>query len=285
MILCGSPLFSADSKHMALAARNGEKWLVIVDGKPGTEYDAIGDSGYIIDPAHRGADNHEVYAPKDGPDWCGELVTPPAIANPPTPPATGDLPSPDDLLTQLKLHRLAELAGTAPPDDAATGKPATAPAVQERFEFMGTGTLRFSPDGNHVAYAARIGQKWSVVVDGQAGATFDAIGKPGVIFSHDGQHMAYMARTGQTWSLVLDGQPGASCDDYRVDSVVFSSDDKHLAYDARSNQKWFVIMDGQPGPAYDLIGSPSATYRPDGVLEYLAVKSGSLYRVEYTPER
>ena len=33
----GSPLFSPDGKHVAYAAKNRNKWLVVVDGRPGPE--------------------------------------------------------------------------------------------------------------------------------------------------------------------------------------------------------------------------------------------------------
>jgi len=46
-------------------------------------------------------------------------------------------------------------------------------------------------------------------VDGQAGAEYDAIGKGSLLFSPDGKHLAYSARKGRKWLVVVDGQAGA----------------------------------------------------------------------------
>jgi hypothetical protein len=35
------PTFSPDSKHVAYEAKKGEKYLTVLDGRPGTEYDEI----------------------------------------------------------------------------------------------------------------------------------------------------------------------------------------------------------------------------------------------------
>jgi hypothetical protein len=42
-------------------------------------------------------------------------------------------------------------------------------------------------------------------------------------------------------------------------------------------------MDNQPGPAYDTIAPDSMHFAPDDDLNYLAVRAGLLYRVEYRP--
>ncbi len=36
-------------------------------------------------------------------------------------------------------------------------------------------TLVFSPDGKHVAFAAKLGDKWSVALDGKEGKQYDGI--------------------------------------------------------------------------------------------------------------
>ena len=50
-------------------------------------------------------------------------------------------------------------------------------------------------------------------------------------------------------------------------------------YVAEKDTKSFMVVDGQPGPEYDGIeGGP--TFQPDGSIEYLASRSGILYRVK-----
>jgi hypothetical protein len=44
-----------------------------------------------------------------------------------------------------------------------------------------------------------------------------------------------------------------------------------------------VVVDGQAGAEYDGIAQGSLIFTPDGVLEYLAIKEDSLYRVKYIP--
>lgn len=45
------PIFSPDGKRVAYAAKNGEKWLVVVDGHAGEEYDLAGTMQ--LDKSHR----------------------------------------------------------------------------------------------------------------------------------------------------------------------------------------------------------------------------------------
>ena len=66
-------------------------------------------------------------------------------------------------------------------------------------------------------------------------------------------------------------------------NTVFSPDGKRVAYAARKGAKWLVVVDGQQGAEYDEIGVGTLVFSPDGVLEYLAIKEGSLYRIRYEP--
>jgi hypothetical protein len=40
-ILAATPAFSPDSRHIAVGVRHGTKWLVVVDGLGGNEYEGI----------------------------------------------------------------------------------------------------------------------------------------------------------------------------------------------------------------------------------------------------
>jgi Tol biopolymer transport system component len=89
--------------------------------------------------------------------------------------------------------------------------------------------------------------------------------------------------------VVVDGQPGP---DYDVIFMPeFSPDGKHVAYVAKRGEKLLVVVDGQSGVEYDglNIGAPSFVrkgdphFRPDDVLEYLAARDNSLYRLKYIP--
>jgi len=141
----------------------------------------------------------------------------------------------------------------------------------------------FSPDSKHVAYAAQKGDKWFVVLDGQPGSEYAGIGERSLVFSSDGKRLAYWAKKPYKWFVVLDGQPGPEHDWVPGGRIVFSSDGKRVAYEAKNEGKMFVVLDGQPGPEYDGIIPYGPAIHPDGVVEYLAIRDGVLYRVKHVP--
>jgi dipeptidyl aminopeptidase/acylaminoacyl peptidase len=159
-------------------------------------------------------------------------------------------------------------------------------------EYDGIGDITFSFDGKHVAYGARrnkwfVSNKWFVVVDSQVGSEYDGIGD--IFFSPDGKHAAYGARRNKwfvsnKWFVVVDGQAGPEHDGIR--DITFSLDGKHVAYGARRSKwlvnKWFVVVDSQPGPEYDGIMC-GPVFLKDGIVEYIAMKGGFLYRVNVMP--
>ena len=64
---------------------------------------------------------------------------------------------------------------------------------------------------------------------------------------------------------------------------VFSSNSKHIAYIANEDKKFFVVADGRPGPQYDNIIKGGPIVHDDGIVEYLAKKEQTIYRVKHTP--
>jgi len=148
--------------------------------------------------------------------------------------------------------------------------------------------LVFSPDGGRLAYGARTGKMWHVVVDGQEGEPLDFLGSAtGIRFSPDGRRLAFAALSGSQWCVILDGRrqkayenlgsfafspagttsptpprpraSGASCSTRSKASPTTRSakrrsrsarTTKRLAYAARSGQNWLVVTDGQEGKPY-----------------------------------
>jgi len=159
------------------------------------------------------------------------------------------------------------------------------PSYDEIDGFTGGFSL-FSPDASRVAYVARTGKKWSVVVDGNPGPAYDKIIDP-PRFSPDGKHVAYAAYKNDSDKscLVVDGKECPECE--WVDSITFSPNSEHVAYVALADnaQKYFVVVDGQAGEEYDKIGIRSPAFTADGVVEYLAIKDLTLYRVRLIPPR
>jgi hypothetical protein len=51
-------------------------------------------------------------------------------------------------------------------------------------------------------------RQWGIV-DGQAGPEYSTVSCP--VFSPDSRHVAYRARQGHAWVVVVDGRPGPKC--------------------------------------------------------------------------
>ena len=137
----------------------------------------------------------------------------------------------------------------------------------------------FSPDGKHVAYAARRGKKVLVVGDGLAGAEYDEIGREYFEDTYwdtvrvDGARPSYTARRGRRWVVVVDGLAGPGFD--QVYPPTFSADGKRFAYVARRGRQRLVVLDGRPGPEFDDLDQWSPDFSPDGKLAtYLGKRDG-----------
>jgi len=92
--------------------------------------------------------------------------------------------------------------------------------------------LTLSSDGRHSAFAVEFGRfehggnptifhqgNWEVVLDGQPGPKFDAVG-PRFAFSPDGNHVAYAAETAKQWRVYADGTTGPAFDHIVAGPVV-----------------------------------------------------------------
>ncbi|NLG85109.1 MAG: hypothetical protein GX493_11005, partial [Firmicutes bacterium] len=129
--------------------------------------------------------------------------------------------------------------------------------------------VTFSPDGKRIAYMARKGAKWSVVVDGRAGPEYLSLSY--LTFSPDGKRLAYGATKGDQWFVVLDGKEMSTLHSF-VAYLTFSPDGRRFAYAADSGTKQFMVVDGRAGPEYDATGEP--VFSPDGRhIAYVAMDS------------
>lgn len=142
-------------------------------------------------------------------------------------------------------------------------------------------STRASPDGSRIAWNAKRGGKWLMVVNGLEGPEFDEIGLP--VFSPDGKSLAYTAKRKNKWFVLNEGQEGPEFD--MIDDPVFSLDSKHLVYIARK-WKWIsssmivakprLVVDGKEGPEFYSILPP--TFSPDGNhLAYVAERDNNMW--------
>ncbi len=106
----------------------------------------------------------------------------------------------------------------------------------------------FSPDGRKLAYVAKKGKNFSVVMNGKEGKLYDRIDP--LLFSPDSRKLAYVARERGKSFVVLDDEEGRPYGDIygsRDAAPVFSPDSQKLAFVARKGGKEFVVIKDKDG--------------------------------------
>jgi hypothetical protein len=93
------------------------------------------------------------------------------------------------------------------------------------YDEIDTLTVLLSEDGQRIAYGARSGAQWMMVIDGEEEGPYDQTGS--VVFSPDGLHVAYEVRQGGKWHVVSGTQMNAGCDRY-YNQPIFSGDSTRI---------------------------------------------------------
>lgn len=102
----------------------------------------------------------------------------------------------------------------------------------------------FSPDGTRLAYAARRGGEWFVVVNGVEGTSFDKVVAP--LFSPDGIRLVYRVRDQEKRYVVVADANGRILQKQKhyelIWAPVFSSDGKSVAYGVKTGRElWWKV--------------------------------------------
>jgi dipeptidyl aminopeptidase/acylaminoacyl peptidase len=189
---------------VAYAAKIGEQWAVVENGKEGKPYDAISRLAFSPDGrrlayvADEGGKKILVVDGDEGKPYASIVET-------------------DSL---ERLHNCKE------------GDCWDAFYIERPFIF--------SPDGQRVAYVARVGEKrfnvsekWSVVVDGKEQSPYEGIG--GLTFSSDSRHVAYVAGEGPKQFVVVDGKEGRQYDGLVKGATCVFDSASELHFLARKN--------------------------------------------------
>lgn len=136
------------------------------------------------------------------------------------------------------------------------------------------GRVFFSQEGDHVAYGARKGQKWHVVLDGQESPPADFLGSAtGLQFSPDGKRLGYAALHGRSWRIVAGAKDQPAW--VNVADLALHPQEDRLAYAALKNGKWRVVVDGKEEKSYDAIGEGTLRWSRNGRhLAYAAQQAG-----------
>lgn len=259
------------SGRFAYSAKKDQRWTLVVDGKPGPWYDDIDDVAYGYFSPDGG---HVVYAAATGRKW--------SLVRDGTPGPAYDQVRDDHGPVRMALFSPdgRRLALSLDVKDGCTAFIEGQPPQkyhQTRLEIVITPV--FSPDGNHLAFAASqgIGDKEFIVYDGRPLTPFPSARTP--VFSPDGRHLAYPAEP-HDWCVVLDGRPGPQFRE--VDRLTFSPDGARLAYVAETwsearGKGHLVVVDGTPGPEHPFVQPP--VFSPDSKKVAYTASDGSTWSV------
>lgn len=294
----GLPRFTANGKHLVYRIKAGDKHRVVVDEKPGPEYDEIGK--LLLEPQG----DRIAYTARTGKQWF------PLVVGQPSRECHG---RPRAMIFTEGGIRLACVVRKGSKFAVFVGQTLLG-------EHDDVGCIGFSPDGRCIAYAARKQAVWHVFVDGKPQGEYPRLGDGSIgsgaklLFSPDGTRVAYVAqksvqRRAEDGGLtthtvvVVDGNEGRLYDGIWAYGPRFSPDSRHLGYFARKETKELLVLDGREGPLWDRvisdprhwIGRPLLTtddltrpfkqpiFGKDNCVTYLAVKGGTLYRVTEAP--
>ena len=127
-----------------------------------------------------------------------------------------------------------------------------------------------SPDGNHFAYVGIRGDRLFVGRDGIEDPPIEDFTRSvPVTFDRRGTHVAYGAKLGGTFRLVLDGEPIGTGELAPIEAV-FSDDGRRLAYveirDAGRDAQFRIVVDGQSGEWFSGMRNADGAmqFSPDG---------------------
>lgn len=206
--------FSPDSKHFGYAAQKDGKWMAILDGVEGRQYDDMYDYIYYSPDSQ-----HVAYSACNGKTWHAVID---GVENGSYQMLGPIVFSPDSKRTACGIGIGKQCAWVV------DGHLNNYYALCEDFHF--------SPDSKHYAYKAMFETNKNnyvgkVVYDGQEGPAYVFRGGDKIVFSPDSRHIAYAAQhcRESKFVVVTDGKESKPSD-APVQQPVFSSDSKYLAY-------------------------------------------------------
>jgi hypothetical protein len=231
-------VYSPDSRHVAYAAREGDRWRVIRDGVADPPVDDVGELVFSADGRHL------AYSGRVEADW--RVVRDSRAAASFDSIVAGSLVFSSDGRLAYAGRRLGTVRVVV--DDV----PGSAHSH--------VGEIVFSPDGARVAYVAYeepgATSPARLVLDGIAGEAYDAISE--IVFSPSGEP-AMIAERGDEWWVVT---PNAELGPHRAArNLRLRATDGAPIYVAGDGQRERLIVDGVEHPSHTRIEGPAMSGR------------------------
>lgn len=232
-------IISPDNKRLAYIADSGKNRQVVIEGRKEKKYDDIGDLIFSPDSSH------VAYAAKKGYCWVAVI--------------DGKEGSAYDEIYHTKEYRT--WIDIAPYNHYL-------PGINPYSHVQTKHALRFSPDSRHIAYSARRGNDWFLVVDSNEIIRKDELGE--IVFRNDSKRLIYAFKKHDKWMLEDTGKDQKQYDG--VENIILSNDGLHVAYKAKIIDKWTVVHDEVEGKLYsDIV---DLQFSPDGNhIGYIATQN------------
>ena len=268
----GPPVFSPDSQHVAYEAQIGALWHIFVDSAK-----SDGAVSYF-DPPLFSADSSRLVRFENSKDGnTGRMVFTDLSFNKPVITVLQSI----NYKVSADLSRIAvidrqegkyqvKLIGMAQPEKVTAG------AIYDEIR-----QLAFSNDAHHVAYVAKKGAGFILVLDGKEEAIPEGEYPWPPAIRPDGKGVG----------LIIVGSKGAFMHQAFIDDgirapakykecadLTYSRDSKSHAYVAIRNERFLIVTNGKEGPMFDRVISPQ--FSPDGkFLVYRARQAGRRFVV------
>ena len=111
--------------------------------------------------------------------------------------------------------------------------------------YSDAGMPEVHPESGLATWMARTGNQWTVVVEGEAHATYDGLLPGSPCVSPDGRRIAYGAKRGKDWFVVIDREAHGLYRGLLKDTPRFSGDSQRVIWAAQGTFGWLVYANGK----------------------------------------